>query len=161
MYGFSYNLGSVKSWRLGLVLYDATQCILGGLLWGWGVWFLLGGHCLPNSSIVTKMEWQNIQKNPSKKNASELKNRIIAYHKPFWIVGVGWPWNVLACMASHHFCSGTRAVQVALGSGIRRRCSESIWLALKQLLGQRCPEDWSGAWIYQVQGMCLVGNWIF
>lgn len=48
----------------------------------------IGGHCLPNSSLVTKMEWQNTQKDPSKKNASDAMNRITAYLKPFWTAGV-------------------------------------------------------------------------
>lgn len=48
----------------------------------------IGGHCPPSSGVGTRLEWKNAQKNPRKKNASDVMNRIIPYRRPFWTVGV-------------------------------------------------------------------------
>lgn len=65
----------------------------------------VGGHCPPSSGVGTKLEWKNAQKNPRKKNASDVMNRIIPYRSPFCTVGVWWPWNVLSRTMSRHHCS--------------------------------------------------------
>lgn len=34
-----------------------------------------GGQCLLSSGVGARLEWQNAQKNPAKKNTSEIINR--------------------------------------------------------------------------------------
>lgn len=71
----------------------------------------VGGHRPPSSGVGAKLEWKNAQKNPRKKNASDVMNKIIPYRKPFWTVGVWCPWKVLSRTMSRHHCSITRSIE--------------------------------------------------
>lgn len=37
----------------------------------------VGGHWAPSSGVGARLEWKNAQKNPRKKNASDVINKII------------------------------------------------------------------------------------
>lgn len=71
----------------------------------------VGGHWLPSSGVGARLEWKKAQKNPRKKNASDVMKRIIPYRRPFWTVGVWWPWNVLSRTISRHHWSITRRIE--------------------------------------------------
>lgn len=51
-------------------------------------WIPTGGHCPPSSGVGARLEWKKAQKNPRKKNASDVMNRTIPYRRPFCTVGV-------------------------------------------------------------------------
>lgn len=65
----------------------------------------VGGHWPPSSGVGARLEWKKAQKNPRKKKASDVMKRIIPYRRPFWTVGVWWPWKVLSRTTSRHHCS--------------------------------------------------------
>lgn len=83
----------------------------------------VGGHCPPNSGVGARLEWKNAQKNPRKKNASDVINRIIPYRRPFCTVGVWWPWKVLSRTTSRHHCNVTKIIE----SRPRLRSWEELW----------------------------------
>lgn len=68
------------------------------------------GHWPPSSGVGTRLEWKNAQKNPRKKKASDVMKRIMPYRRPFWTVGVWWPWKVLSRTMSRHHWSITRSI---------------------------------------------------
>lgn len=39
----------------------------------------VGGHSAPSSGVGTRLTWYRVQKNPRKKNTSDVMNRIIPY----------------------------------------------------------------------------------
>ena len=41
-----------------------------------------------------------------------MMKRIIPYRRPFWTVGVWWPWKVLSRTTSRHHCSMTRSMEM-------------------------------------------------
>lgn len=47
-----------------------------------------GGQHPPISGVGERLEWKNAQKNPRKKNTSDVINRIIPYRRFFWTGGV-------------------------------------------------------------------------
>ena len=71
----------------------------------------VGGHCPPSSGVGARLEWKKAQKNPKKKNTSDVMNRIIPYRRPFWTVGVWWPWKVLSRITSRHHCNITMSME--------------------------------------------------
>ena len=50
---------------------------------GFRVEIPVGGQHDPNSGVGARLEWKNAQKNPRKKNTSEVINKIIPYRNPF------------------------------------------------------------------------------
>lgn len=71
----------------------------------------VGGHCPPSSGVGARLEWKKAQKKPRKKKASDVIKRIMPYRRPFWTVGVWWPWKVLSRTTSRHHCSITRSME--------------------------------------------------
>lgn len=69
------------------------------------------GPLAPSSGVGARLEWKKAQKNPRKKKASDVMKRIIPYRRPFWTVGVWWPWKVLSRTTSRHHCSMTRSIE--------------------------------------------------
>jgi len=47
-----------------------------------------GGQQPPISGDGARLEWKKAQKNPKKKNTSDVINRIMPYRRPFWTGGV-------------------------------------------------------------------------
>lgn len=70
-----------------------------------------GGHCPPSSGVGARLEWKKAQKKPRKKKASDMMNSTMPYRKPFWTVGVWWPWNVLSRTMSRHHWNMTNMVE--------------------------------------------------
>lgn len=73
-----------------------------GILNGLNTLIPVGGQVSPNSIVVLKLEWKNVQKKEIKKNTSDVINRIIPNFSPIvtWLV---WsPWKVPSRVMSRH-----------------------------------------------------------
>jgi len=54
-----------------------------GTLMGLNGWIPIGGHDCPNSIVGEILLWKKAQKNDTKKNTSEVINKIIPVFNPF------------------------------------------------------------------------------
>lgn len=73
-----------------------------GICKGSNGWIPCGGHCAPISILGANLLWKKAQKNETKKNTSEVMNKIIP-HFILLVTLVEWcPWNVLSRITSRH-----------------------------------------------------------
>ena len=70
-----------------------------------------GGHTLPNSGAGDSLLWKKAQKKETKKNTSEIINKIIPHRKPSSTIEEWWPWKVASCDTSFHHWYITKLIK--------------------------------------------------
>lgn len=73
-----------------------------GILIGLKEWMSRGGQLCPNSIVGEMLLWKKAQKNDTKKNTSEVINRIIPVFNPFITISEWFPWLVASRWISRH-----------------------------------------------------------
>lgn len=73
-----------------------------GTLNGFSGLIPIGGQVQPTSTVGTKLLWKNAQKNPKKKQISDVINRIIPIRSPFTTYDVWLPAYVDSRITSRH-----------------------------------------------------------
>lgn len=72
----------------------------------------LGGQIRPISILGDNLAWKNLQKNPRKKNTSEVINKIMPQRNPIVTLKVCNPWNVLSRIISRHHWYITKELMI-------------------------------------------------
>lgn len=74
-----------------------------GIPMGLNGWIDKGGHLCPNSIVGEILLWKKAQKKDTKKNTSDVINRIIPVFSPFITIPEWFPWVVDSrCTSRHH-----------------------------------------------------------
>jgi len=76
---------NISWWAQVTVTPDESRRIVlsSGILIGLNGWIDMGGHICPNSTVGEILLWKKAQKKDTKKNTSEVMNRIIPVFRPF------------------------------------------------------------------------------
>lgn len=97
-------LFKIALWAQVMVIPDDNKIIVLsiGILIGLNEVIPLGGHSIPISIDGDNLLWKNAQKNDTKKNTSDIINKIIPHFILLTTFLVCNPWNVDSRMTSRH-----------------------------------------------------------